>query len=795
MLTGLSLLEQGLISKPTGGLALDAYYIDSVAGDDANAGTELAPWATPLPLIGRAGGVEGDPKLVYIKKGSSFTGMGIKVDTNYWTIGTYGPGSDPVTFNNLVSIKGTTNDWTDEGSNRWSRSGFASTGGTSDHGRDQVVFDGVGGIWCTTTSAINAATEWRRVDSTGKIWVYSTSNPATAFTTLEHVPDVADGAATGQAIEFPNIAKGIHVDGGFCNIDSAGFEFYGFTRFVYVEGGSSDVVIENWKFQFGYQGIILDNALNNGLVTDDVHFGPGKIFDTGLYDGSSAIYLRQGVVTAAYFDDIHVDAQNAEDGFQMGGNNSSFEMRTAYVTGCRFERTAENPIDTKVGDLILVDCFAQADETQQTCVTSQGHANMFKARNCCLSGLDGQPAVQVHEGYKNYADIERCMLFSDESSVYFQVASGAASRFAFNVACTTFNTDSEILRIDNTSEGTFIHNTTVAFSTTGSVAVSFEDTPVSGGVTSIIRTPGAAVGGFYEYTIIKTAGLGNFRDIRISGLTGASAELNSLTGEYYTLTDVSSASDTSSKILVAASQFAGSPIDTVVLTGISITYFAKVDRLANNLLSGYAAVHSAIGAVLDIENAAAIQSDFVNEPNFVTGSGALVKYPSTTTYTAAQVISDVAAGGNLSFDTGGKLGGSTWKSGTTQACTPVSVTSITCDGYYATVACTDHGLLEGEMFAIDGVTNHVQCNGSHFVASVTNANEFLYQLPRALWGLTASLATGTIVMADGTASVDVTGASILTIADMGLHEGKDIKGRTLADADLARNFGAVQPTP
>jgi hypothetical protein len=39
----------------------------------------------------------------------------------------------------------------------------------------------------------------------------------------------------------------------------------------------------------------------------------------------------------------------------------------------------------------------------------------------------------------------------------------------------------------------------------------------------------------------------------------------------------------------------------------------------------------------------------------------------------------------------------------------------------------------------------------------------------------------------------VTGASILTLASMGLYEAVDFKGQTLADADLARNFGAVQP--
>ena len=69
-----------------------------------------------------------------------------------------------------------------------------------------------------------------------------------------------------------------------------------------------------------------------------------------------------------------------------------------------------------------------------------------------------------------------------------------------------------------------------------------------------------------------------------------------------------------------------------------------------------------------------------------------------------------------------------------------SVTSITVTSEVATVACTTHGLVLGQLFRIYGATP-AGYNGDHVVKSVTNANEFKYDVPAI-----EDNATGTLTM-------------------------------------------------
>lgn len=222
------------------------YYVDSVSGNDSNPGSQGAPWKTiakvnstklsPGQSVGFKSGDIWRETLVVSQSG--FAGNPI-------LFGSYGSGAQPIIDGSNVLSSG----WTQYSGNIWKH---AFTPSNVIH--PFVFFNGVaggpnGGNPQGSISAITAANEWYWDGQ--NLYVYSNSNPATAFTNpgVEATTRLGVQAPTRSYITFQNL--NVRKSSGNC------FDFY-----QVIHG----TVINSTTSYCGGRGIAFYNGANYAVI-------------------------------------------------------------------------------------------------------------------------------------------------------------------------------------------------------------------------------------------------------------------------------------------------------------------------------------------------------------------------------------------------------------------------------------------------------------------------------------------------------------------------------------------------
>jgi parallel beta-helix repeat protein len=225
-----SLTTQGSLTGASGALAVASatsvqaaamgrtFYVDAQAGADTRSG--LSPddaWRT-IAKVNQTGFAPGDS--ILLKRGCQWreqltapspgaAGAAIR-------FGAYGTGARP-RLNGSDPITG----WSRYATNVWTASVSAHP--------TQVLFEGARGIPESVRSALDAPRKWYW--EAGKLYVYSTSDPAIAFPTQGVEATVRSGAFAWQKsylafeeIEFTRGAYGLYVGGGSSNVSCTSVE-------------------------------------------------------------------------------------------------------------------------------------------------------------------------------------------------------------------------------------------------------------------------------------------------------------------------------------------------------------------------------------------------------------------------------------------------------------------------------------------------------------------------------------------------------------------------------------------
>lgn len=281
------------------------FYVSNT-GNDANTGTNTdSAWAT----ISKVEGETFDPgDQILFNKGDTWrvltSASGGQWDINwkgtsgnYITLGTYGTGDRPRILGSVVVPS-----WTDKGSNVWwgYYNGLDETEALVD-GRTifELADSTIWGIPTVSIATLDSVPNYYTVNDT--IYVYSTSDPSTAFSSVEIMQ-------VDNMVVFP------------CRTDSAiyftvdGFEFaYSTDNLVRTgwPGGQDNggdingaIIKNNWFHHVGKidVGIGLSLYMSKQLIEDNIFNDCGRRAISIVPDGSyEANYLRNIVIQDNYF--------------------------------------------------------------------------------------------------------------------------------------------------------------------------------------------------------------------------------------------------------------------------------------------------------------------------------------------------------------------------------------------------------------------------------------------------------------------------------------------------------------
>lgn len=155
------------------------YYVDSAAGNDANAGTSTsAPWKTIAKVNGRTYAA-GDS--ILFKRGSTWREQ-LRVPSSGAagspiTFGAYGTGNKPRLYGSVN--RSATSDWTNESGSLWYASASVDVG--------NLIFgaDASCGVKCRYKADVNTQGEFWFDTTNKRVYLYSSSNPATYYQAIE----------------------------------------------------------------------------------------------------------------------------------------------------------------------------------------------------------------------------------------------------------------------------------------------------------------------------------------------------------------------------------------------------------------------------------------------------------------------------------------------------------------------------------------------------------------------------------------------------------------------------------
>lgn len=153
---------------------MSTYYVDQTGGDDGNDGlSEVTAWKT-LAKVNNSSFFAGDS--ILFKRGEiwreTLTVSSSGSDGSPITFSSYGSGNDPI-ITGGDDVIGVSGDWTDEGSNVWSRSLATQA--------KRVVLDSTHPG--TEDSTPDAQYEWDW--SSNKLYIYSVGNPSGYYSSIE----------------------------------------------------------------------------------------------------------------------------------------------------------------------------------------------------------------------------------------------------------------------------------------------------------------------------------------------------------------------------------------------------------------------------------------------------------------------------------------------------------------------------------------------------------------------------------------------------------------------------------
>lgn len=652
------------------------YHVDP-AGNDLNDG--LSPATAWKAWTKAAAGTYPAGSRILLKAGSQFTGsMLVPANVN---VDIYG-GSAKAVFSNLRDIKGVASDWTQEPTNpkAWSRT-IPST-----NTYDWVVYDGGArwNGWVSPISRINAPGLYSRPGMT-RVTVYSVDNPASTYSTLENTL----GAGTGLSFK------------------SAG----GTVRNIIFKGhGSGIKLINNHRAEDCEVWFSIFQHLIIGGHNNVADRSPGYFTGIGG-NGNHGIYVsipRVGTTPILAINYV-IDSPNygaGEDNFQqnIGGNKGEIAgdvIETHLVAtspkSMWLWRSPENAIDVKVGTVFLEGPgMASCDASQQATVTTQGHSHGVVNRGWSLRHAGSEAAIQFAEYNDNKFDSKKSFYYSEWDVAWWSIYNGQAHKSERDIFWAPNNFAAGMSTGGLSSKhSTFISNYGGFEALIGGFSVA-QSASTFGSITHDGIDDGQ---GNYTATLaeknINGSQFGNGAGMGIAGLTGPSAAYNGI----YTV----SANNFSGGKCTFKVKISLNPPTPAVLTGLVVSRVSTIGTFNNNLMIGGRSLY--IGGADCLPTAIGANALSGAFPGFYNGKW----------YTTAQVISDVAAAGNLKFDTGGKAGGPTWRAETAQSLIfepgTISITNK--------IATVTSALVPqvGQPVGIIGTTN-TNLHGAHFVKSV-----------------------------------------------------------------------------
>ncbi|RPJ39533.1 MAG: right-handed parallel beta-helix repeat-containing protein, partial [Planctomycetaceae bacterium] len=284
------------------------YYVDASAGNDVNSGrSTTTPWRTLAKVNSYTGFAAGDR--ILLQRGRTWreqlTVPRSGVSGSPIVFGAYGTGNKPM-------LKGSAlvTNWGSAGSNRWS----ASLGAAP----NQVFFNGVRGTKKGGTSSLTAARDWYW--SSGALYVYSASNPDSAYT----------GGGIEASVRPSTRTFGI--------IHMAGREYVTIQDIDVSQSASYGIYIRPTSRYITVRGCDVGHSLDGGIVAST-----GSTPSTQITVENCSVHHNNGGFkegapgVATYHEGLTMEGI---DGFTIRG----VQVYANYMEGVNFKRGARNGV-------------------------------------------------------------------------------------------------------------------------------------------------------------------------------------------------------------------------------------------------------------------------------------------------------------------------------------------------------------------------------------------------------------------------------------------------------------------
>lgn len=257
------------------------YYVDAINGDDNNNGLSSdAAWKS----IDKVNNVRyGLRSRVLFNRGQTWRGQ--LVPKNGTTYGAYGTGNKPVLMGSIN--KSGSSDWIDEGSNIWRCAEVI----TLDVGN--VIFNNAAlfGYKKWSGGDLAAQGDFYYDRATGGLRIYSASNPASLYTSIEL-------ALRRHVVDYTNVSNGTFENLSITNGGAHGFGGSN-TSYItirqcdisYIGGG--DLTLDGQNIRFG-NGIEFWGNAHNNLVEGNRIW---EIYDSALTNQNDSTVAKQYTIT------------------------------------------------------------------------------------------------------------------------------------------------------------------------------------------------------------------------------------------------------------------------------------------------------------------------------------------------------------------------------------------------------------------------------------------------------------------------------------------------------------------
>jgi hypothetical protein len=192
---------------------------------------------------------------------------------NVITYGVYGTGDDP-TFDRSRDVPGWTSsgNWSEYSSNIWR----IAEVGDSDFRQQMVRLDGVDAMRAQNTGGLNST--YRQYGDGSYLYIYSTSNPSSAFSTMRCNSEEANGSA--YCLYLQNVSY----------VTAENLIFYAGVFSINVRAGTNDITFNSCTLgEFGRYGVLADGGTN--IVFNDCTIASGFV---GTFNYANACMAFEG---------------------------------------------------------------------------------------------------------------------------------------------------------------------------------------------------------------------------------------------------------------------------------------------------------------------------------------------------------------------------------------------------------------------------------------------------------------------------------------------------------------------